>query len=284
MSKVDLHLHTSFSDGRLTPLELVTFCYEKGLKVIAISDHDTTEGISQAKSVGCTLGMEVVSAIELGTSLNGAEIHVLGYFIEPEQIEFQETLVNYREARVNRTEGIVSKLNALGISLSWEQVSDLAGIGSIGRPHIAYALVKYGYVNNIREAFDIYLKPGTLAYIPRDLPTPHESVRMIKENGGVPVLAHPLFTKSKSDRYDIPFLEDLVESLCEEGLKGLEVFYGDYTEGQIEKLLNISSKYDLVPCGGSDYHATGARDEVIPGETGPSIEHFLELKNLSNVV
>ena len=284
MPKVDLHLHTTYSDGRLTPSELVTFCFEKGLEVIAISDHDTTEGIRQSESLACTLGIEVVPAVEVGTSLNGSEIHVLGYFIDSEQIEFQEMLTNYRDSRVNRAERMVSKLNALGIPLSWGKVSDLAGTGSIGRPHIAYALVKYGYVDNIREAFDGYLKLGAPGYIPRDLPTPHESVRMIKEHGGVPVLAHPLFTKSKSDRYDIPFLEDLVASLCEEGLKGIEVFYGDYTKEQIEKLLNISSKYHLVPCGGSDYHATGVRDEIIPGKSGPLMEHFLELKNLSNVV
>ena len=284
MSKVDLHLHTTYSDGRMTPSELVTMCFKKGLEVIAISDHDTTEGIHEAQKMAQPLEMEVVPSLELGTRSNELEIHVLGYFIDPEEILFQTALVNYRDGRGNRARKIVSKLNALGISLSWERVSDIAGDGAIGRPHIAYALVESGCANNIHEALDVYLKYGAPGYVPRDLPSPHEAVRMIKENGGVPVLAHPLFTKSRSDRRDIPCLNDLLESLCEEGLKGMEVFYGDYTKVQIEKLLKICRTYKLIPCGGSDYHATGAEDEVMPGTVGPPIEYFSELKSLSDVV
>jgi len=281
---VDLHLHTSHSDGSLTPSDLVNVCFEKGLQIIAISDHDTTEGIREAQKVAEPLGIEIVPSVELGTRLGESEIHVLGYFINPDDVVFQEMLENYREAREVRAKNIVLQLNATGVPLLWEKVSDLAGFGSIGRPHIAHALIELGYAKDIQEAFQRYLGLGTQGYVPRDLNTPQQAVRVIEENGGIAVIAHPLFTNTKLDRHDIPDLDDLIESLCDEGLKGLEVFYGDYTDGQIKRLLEICRKFQLVPCGGSDYHAIGAQNEVLPGDVGPPMEHFAELKRLSNVV
>ena len=283
MVRVDLHLHTSHSDGRLKPSELLNMCFQKGLTAIAISDHDTTEGISEAQHFARPLGIEIIPSVELGTRLNGFEIHVLGYFIDLDDVVFQELLCKYRNARVIRAKEIVLKLNAIGIPVSWEKVSAISGDGSIGRPHIAYALIELGYAKDVDEAFKKYIGYGAPGYVARDLLTPHQAVRAIKENSGIPAIAHPLFTNAKSDRGDIPHLEDLIASLCVEGLKGLEVFYGDYTGAQIEKLLKICRKYDLVPCGGSDYHAIGTPNEILPGDVGPPPEHLAELKRLNNV-
>ena len=268
--EVDLHLHTQASDGTLSPTQLVNLCAERGLKVIAISDHDSTEGLSEAyTAVQEYPGVEIIPAIELSTDVPGSEIHILGYFINTSDSAFQHTLKRFREGRYERGRLMVEKLVELGYSITWERVQEIADDAAIGRPHIASAIVEAGYFEYSKDVFDSLIGRNGPAYVERAKLTPEDAIAMLRENGAVPVMAHPTYSAVKSDRGDVQSLEETLAHLQAHGLEGVEVFYGDYTREQVAYLKGIADNLGLIPCGGSDYHCSGNPGEPEPGSVGP---------------
>ena len=273
MAEVDLHLHTTHSDGRLTPAQLVRLCAARGLRVISISDHDSTEGIPEALEAALEFPqLTVITGVELSTDVPGSEIHMLGYFVDYQNSEFQRALRGFRDGREGRACEIVEKLATLGIEVSWERVRQLSGGGAIGRPHIAEAMVEGGYVRYPRDAFDQYLGREGMAYVGRVKLTPSEAIRILVDCGALPVMAHPTYSAVKSDRDEVDALRETLGWLKGEGLVGMEVYYGDYTAEQVDRLAALADELGLVPCGGSDYHASGNPGEPEPGTVGPSME------------
>ena len=282
MALVDLHLHTTYSDGRLTPTQLVRLCAERGLETIAISDHDSTEGLNEAfEAAAEAQGLLVIPAIELSTDIPGSEIHVLGYFVDRDEPDFQRTLTRFRDGRERRGEKMVERLAELGVEVSWERVKEISGGGAIDRPHIAQAMVEAGHVRYPRDAFDKYIGRNGAAYAERIKLTPSEAVGILRANGAVPVMAHPTYSASKSDRDEVDQLRDIVTELKDAGLAGMEVHYGDYTPQQVDYLARLAEELDLIPCGGSDYHASGNPGEPEPGSVGPPPETVEALRALS---
>jgi 3',5'-nucleoside bisphosphate phosphatase len=246
---IDLHVHTQFSDGTLTPHELVACALDKGLDVLGITDHDTVEGIPYALAAAEGTLLRVVPGIELSTDLNGEELHILGYFIDPHHDHLLRSLAGFRQQRLDRARSMVSRLEDLGLPLSWERVLDLSGQGVVGRPHIARALQEAGYVDSLREAFDAYLSRERPAYVPRYKMTPAQAIELVHQAGGVSVLAHPWSVLSA--------LPDLVR--C--GLQGLEIYYPGYSPEVTEELQRLAWQHRLVCTGGSDFHSPDEASE-----------------------
>ena len=281
MAEVDLHLHTTFSDGTLTPTEVVQLCAANGLKVICISDHDSTEGLPEALEAAQSFPhMELIPGIELSTDVPGSEIHVLGYWVDYHSSEFQRTLLGFRETRQERGREMVEKLNEIGVKISWERVKELSDGGAIGRPHIAQAMVEAGYVKYPRDAFDKYIGRNGLVYVERAKLTPSEAVGILVNNGALPVMAHPTYYDAGSMEGDLSELAKVLGELKAAGLVGMEVYYRDYTPDQVKGLARLADDLGLVPCGGTDYHASGNPGEPEPGTAGPPIETVERLKSL----
>lgn len=265
MHEVDLHLHTTHSDGTLSPTELVDLCAQKGLKVIAISDHDSTEGVAEAQEAAARHGIEIIPAIELSTDVPDNEIHMLGYFVDMEDAGFQELLRSFRAGREDRGREMVERLRKLGLEITWDEVERIADGAAVGRPHIAQAMIERGYVSEWQEAFERYIGRTGPAYVERTRLEPEEAIQVLLDNGALPVMAHPLYY----EREDTQILRRIVSDLKDAGMVGLEVHYGEFSKGEIQMLANIAAEFDLIPCGGSDYHASGKPGEIIPGEAGP---------------
>ena len=274
--EIDLHLHTTASDGRLSPTELVRLAADQGLKQISISDHDSTEGLAEAYEESQKFpDLRIIPGIELSTDVPGDEIHMLGYFIQYEDVGFQEILKRFRSARVDRAREMVEKLAALGIVLDWERVQEIAGEGSVGRPHIALAMVESGYCKEPKDAFPEYLGRNGLAYAERPKMTPTEGVEMLRRIGGVPVLAHPAYMND---------LEPNIAALKEAGLLGMEVYYAKFDADTVRRLESLADKYGLIPCGGSDFHGLGNSDEALPGTAGPPASTVVQLEEASESI
>ena len=260
-ANIDLHLHTLASDGRLTPTELIRLAAKLGLKTIAVTDHASTEGLAEAYEAAKEFPeLRIIPGIEMSADIPGDEVHVLGYFLDYQDEQFQATLSEFRTGRVGRAQIMVEKLKDLGKPVDWERVLHFAGDGSVGRPHIALAMVEAGYFKEPKEAFDEYLGNGGLAYYDRPKLNPIESVEMIQRVGGVPVLAHPTFMND---------MEAGIANLKKVGLKGMEVYYAQYDDDTVRHLARLAKEYDLIPCGGSDYHGLGNTGEPLPGTLGP---------------
>ena len=274
MHEVDLHLHTTHSDGTLTPTELVDLCARNGLRVIAISDHDSTEGVAEAQAAAIKHGIEVIPAIELSTDVPGNEIHMLGYFIDMDDAGFQHLLREFRAGREDRGRKMVERLADIGMDITWDEVERIADGAAVGRPHIAQAMIERGYVSQWQEAFDKYIGRTGPAYVERTRLEPEEAIQALLDNGALPVMAHPLYY----EREDTRKLRNLVASLKEAGMVGLEVHYGEFSESEIDMLASIAAELDLIACGGSDYHASGKPGEIIPGEAGPPMSTVESLR------
>jgi predicted metal-dependent phosphoesterase TrpH len=250
---LDLHLHSTVSDGRLPPSDLVRLAHEHGVTVMALSDHDATDGVDEAQRVGAPLGIRVIPAIELSTDLPGASIHVLGLFLDHHDADLQATLRQFREARLERAEQMVNALNRLGVSISLERVLEIAGEGSVGRPHVAQALLEAGHIRTIDEAFERYLGHGGPAYFEGFRLEPAEGIRLIHSVGGFASWAHPNELDGKDWLGYLP-------ALLEAGVDGLEVYYSkssEYPPSVNSDLLEACAANDLVPTVGSDYHGFG---------------------------
>ena len=270
---VDLHLHTTASDGRLTPTELVELTASKGLRTISVSDHDTTAGLVEAQqAVSRVPGMRLIPGIELSCDVPGGEVHMLGYFMDVEDTGFQEMLARFREGRLARGEGMVRKLVEFGMEIEWERVLEIAGDASVGRPHIAQALVEKGYFPEPSEAFRDYLGRNGKAYVERAKLTPPDAVKLLNDVGGVAVFAHPWFERRGNEPEPEQSLIETVEELKAAGLHGMEVHYAMYDAATVDWLADVARAYDLIPCGGSDYHHSGNSREPRPGVNGPPME------------
>ena len=282
---VDLHLHTTASDGRLTPTELVELTASKGLRTISVSDHDTTAGLEEAqRAVNRIPGMRLIPGIELSCDVPGGEVHMLGYFMDIEDAGFQEMLAGFREGRLARGEGMVRKLAEFGMEIEWERVLEIAGDASVGRPHIAQALVEKGYFAEPSDAFREYLGRNGKAYVERAKLTPPDAVKLLNDVGGVAVFAHPWFERRGNEPEPEQSLIETVEELKAAGLHGMEVHYSMYDEATVDWLADVARAYDLIPCGGSDYHHSGNSREPLPGVNGPPMETVERLEEAARLL
>lgn len=260
MVEVDLHLHTTASDGTLTPTQLVDQISTTTLRTIAITDHDSTDGVEEAiASTSKHDGLTVIPGIELGTATDDSDLHLLGYFIDIHNESLQAKLDQFRTERVDVARAMVDKLAQLKRPVSWERVVEMAE-GSVGRPHIARAMVEAGHVQTVGEAFERFLGNDGIARVPRPKLHPVDALQMIHDAGGVGVVAHPRTVNR---------LKPLVKELANAGLAGIEVYAEKYSSNKRDTYLDIATRHDLIPAGGTDYHALGARNETVPGTNGP---------------
>jgi len=270
--RVDLHLHSTASDGRLSPAELVIKAAAEGLSVIALTDHDTVDGIATAMEAAREFPeLRFIPGIEISTDVAEGEVHILGYFIDHTNHSLQAALEKMRNSRWERARKMVMKLNELGCPLEWERVSEIAGEGTVGRPHIAQALLERGHISSFREAFEKYINRDGPAYVERKKVTPSGAVKMVIRAGGLPVLAHPLTT---------PEPEEMTVSLKAAGLIGIEAYYASYATEDVERLVAIADRLDLIATGGTDFHGIDADAEAhIGGMEIPekSVERLLAL-------
>jgi predicted metal-dependent phosphoesterase TrpH len=257
-SKVDLHTHTIASDGTFTPRELVETAARRGLRVLAITDHDSTEGIAEALTTARSTHLELWPGVEISTDVPGGEVHILGYMIDHLDRVLQETLRKLRESRLGRARRMVDKLGALGMRVSWERVQEIAGAGAVGRPHVAQAMLEQGYVDSIAEAFNRYIGRNGPAYVERYRLTPEEAVQLIVRAKGLASLAHPVNVGPTSDTGEQLDLEALLPRLVPAGLAGIEVYYAGYTPEITKRLLQYAARWSLMGTGGSDFHGRGA--------------------------
>ncbi|MGE5473717.1 MAG: PHP domain-containing protein [Ignavibacteriales bacterium] len=244
---IDLHVHTTASDGTLTPYQLVKHASEKGLSAVAITDHDTIAGIKEAISAGQEFGVEIIPGLEISVD-HESEMHILGYFLKP-SVELENRLKDLRVRRNKRNVKIINKLNEFGFDISIDEIQNKARHESVGRPHIASVLLSKGYVKSISEAFDVYLAEGRKAYFERERISPKEGIDLIKNAGGISVLAHPKYLRQDG-------VEDVIASLKEVGLQGIEVYYSMNKKEEIIRYKRIAKRLCLIATGGSDFHGT----------------------------
>ena len=251
---VDLHAHTTASDGSLTPTELVSAAAKLGLRAIAVTDHDTIGGLSEARdaATGIHGGIEFISGIELAVEDDNGRFHLLGYLFDQDDSELADTLVALRRRRAARNEKILVKVQELQLDLSWDDVMAEVPEGGevIGRPHIAAAMVRRGIVADRQEAFDKYLAQGAPLYFPKGGLTPKDAIALLHRAGGIAVMAHPGLSKwSEPEK-----LEAYIIELKAQGLDGVEVYYSQHTPEQIEAYAAIAKRLGLIATGGSDFH------------------------------
>ncbi|MCH7955705.1 MAG: PHP domain-containing protein [Candidatus Marinimicrobia bacterium] len=254
---IDLHTHTSASDGTYSPASLVTLAKEQGIEAIAVTDHDTIEGLAEARETGERLGVEVIPGMELSVEHGPGSMHILGLLINPEDKGLNDTLSKLQESRSSRNPKIIEKLNRLGMPITMEEVEKISGGGQVGRPHIAAALLKNGHVSNIQEAFDKYLKKGATAYFERYRLSREEAADAIHGAGGLLILAHPGTLGVNGSNFD-----NLLSELKETGFDGIEVFYNNHSQVEEDRLMKIADKLGFIISGGTDFH----------GENKPSIK------------
>lgn len=259
---IDLHTHSTASDGIYSPTELLHRAKDVGLRVLALTDHDSTGGLEEAAQAAAKLDIDFIPGIEINTDVSGGEVHVLGYFPEYQRPAFQAVLTVLRDARERRGQRMVELLNEQGITIAWERVRQIAQ-GSVGRPHVAKALLEAGYVHTIGEAFDKYIGKGCYAYVPRYRLTPEDAVGLIASANGLPVMAHPV---------ELPGIAELrswLPGLCKAGMVGLETYYGPYTSEEEQALRTLADEYNLIPTGGTDFHGPGIHPTPLGGRHVP---------------
>ena len=254
---IDLHVHSSFSDGSFTPTELAVRGTEIGLSAMALTDHDGVDGVPLFLDACEGRPMEGISGVEISASVDHGTLHMLGYFIDPQDAKLSEVLEHIREGRSERNHRILDKLKALGLELEWDEVRAFAGEDVVGRPHFAQALLARGYVRSKDDAFGVYLAKGKSAYVDRFRLPPGESIALIAEAGGVPVLAHPFTLDLGAGA-----LRSFTTELKEAGLQGIEVYYSEHSDRQRAEYLGLAAELDLVATGGSDFH----------GEINPAVK------------
>ena len=256
MGALDFHSHTTASDGTLPPRELVRLAARHGVRVLAVTDHDSTEGLAEATDEAARQpDMTIVPGLEINCDVEGAEIHVLGYFVDHGAGWFQAFLREQRAERVARVQRIAERLTELGMPIDPAEVFALVKEGSPGRPHVAQVMVDRGYVKSVREAFDRYLHAGGPANVPRRRLTPVEAVSVIRRARGVPVFAHPGLANRDA----------LIPELVAAGLMGIESYYAEHSAGQTARYLEICREHGLVATGGSDYHGPQSGRANLPG-------------------
>lgn len=250
MGYIDLHTHSTASDGTFPPREVVRLAKERRLKALALTDHDTIAGLPEAMAAGQEFGIEVIPGVEISARHADGSMHILGYFLDYESEPLARRLTVLQKARQDRNPQIIAKLNQLGIPLTMEQVERLSGGGQVGRPHIARALYEGGYVRSLQEAFDIYLGNDGKAYVSKFRFPPEEAMAMIRDAGGIPVLAHPFTLGLHTSETLRPLLKELMAL----GLAGIECYYPEHSFGQEALYLFLARELGLLVTGGSDFH------------------------------
>jgi predicted metal-dependent phosphoesterase TrpH len=257
---VDLHTHTTASDGTYTPSALVDEASQRGVRVLAVTDHDSTEGLAEAiEEAERRRPLEIIPGIEINCDVEGAEIHVLGYLMDWQAGWFQDFCREQRRERRARVHRMVEQLATIGMPLDADEVFAIVKEGSAGRPHVAQVMVARGYVKTVREAFDKYLGSGKPGHVPRKKVTPEDAVRIIRKAGGVPVFAHP----GLADR------DELIPELIAAGLMGIECYYTEHSAAQRATYLQICKDRDLVATGGSDFHGPKVRAATLGSPSVP---------------
>lgn len=249
MREIDLHVHTTASDGTFAPAEAVRLAAETGLRAIAVTDHDSAFGYPEAAQAGAELGVEVVPGIEISTKFHRA-VHILGYYIDPHSPQLEPVLNWVVQDRDERNQKMAAMMANDGLPVSYEQMHERFG-PVIGRPHFARVLVELGLAENVSDAFDKYVEKGRKYYVGRNFLSIERSIEIIRAAGGVPVLAHPFQYK-----LDDAGLRELIEHCMESGLQGMECRYSGYDAEMSEYLLRLAAEYGLLPTGGSDFHGT----------------------------
>jgi len=269
---VDLHIHSTFSDGGFTPEEIVKYASKKGLAAIAITDHDNTDATLSAIRAGKKLGVEIVPGVELSVepeSPRDEEIHILGYYINWQDENFQEKLRRFQEARRKRAYKILEKLDRLGIKIDPQQLFELAGKGSVGRMHVAKVLKDEGFVDYLQKAFDLYLAYGKPAYVPKLRLPSQEALDLISRIGGISVIAHPLYGGNS---------KEIIQKLKGLGLDGIEVYYTNHTPEDVKRFRSWAKAFSLLITGGSDSHGGTLDEEVLIGNQEVPYDVLAQLK------
>jgi predicted metal-dependent phosphoesterase TrpH len=271
MSIGDFHTHSTRSDGRRSPAGLVDLAASRGVRFMALSDHDTVDGIEEARAAAARhAGFLLLPSVELSCDVPGTEVHMLGLCINPDDAHLRQRLEQFRRGRIERAERMVEALTRLGAPIEWSRVQEIAGEASVGRPHVAQALLERGHVQTFDEAFQRFLGRNGPAYFEREKLAPAEAIVMIREAGGVAVFAHPSFT----DGY-----EEMAAALAAQGLFGMEVYYRAYPPDLVETLRALAERLGLFTLGGSDFHGIERNDERQPGDIplpDSVVESFIE--------
>lgn len=262
--EADLHLHSICSDGALSPEALVSLAHSRGLRALALTDHDTIDGVARARVAAQACGLELVTGIEMTCRSRGRDVHVLGYGFDEGSAALAASLARSRDRRDERAREMVAKLNALGLAIAFDDVKRLAGTAPVGRPHVARALVASGAVRSIDEAFRKFLSDFGPAFVPASTLGSDEAIALIRATGGVAVCAHPSLYRGWS-------AEGLVEALAAEGLGGVEVWHPKHGVEESRRLSELARRFGLLETGGSDFHG-GGNGGVLPGDAGVSLE------------
>ena len=270
-SFVDLHCHSTASDGTFSPTQVVDLAVGSGLSALALTDHDTIGGVAEAAAAAKKAGVDFLPGIEISAEYpHPGTMHILGYGIDPESSTLKELTTTLIAGRDNRNPRIIAKLQELGVKITMEEVENQAGGNVVGRPHIAAILHRKGYVSSIKEAFNKYLAQGAPAYFDKERLTPKQALEMIRSCGGLPVLAHVIQLRTDNDGQ----LDRVVKDMVDLGLAGIEVFHSDHNPDWIDKCQRLAAKYKLLKTGGSDFHGNNkahielgnARGQRVPRE------------------
>ena len=256
---VDLHLHTTASDGAFSPAQIVQMALEAGLRAVAITDHDTMDGVEEAVAAAAGTGLAVIPGVEMSSELPQGEAHILGYYLDAHNPDLVRLLATLRKSRWDRAQRMVEKLGALGMPVSWDRVAAIANGGAVGRPHVARALMEAGHVSSVQDAFALYIGREGPAYVDRYKLMPLEVAQAVVRWGGLPVLAHPSFVTD---------LTALLPRLVSAGLVGLEAYYTGYPPEVTANLLRLARANGLVGTGGSDFHGQSVVAGAVLGSVG----------------
>ncbi len=267
-NSADLHLHTRFSDGVDTPEEVVERVARAGISVMAITDHDNIEAFGRALAASAKAGIELLVGIEMSASFEGIEVHVLGYGFDRTHAAFLAHLKIQQARRVERVYETVTRLGRVGVNISAQEILELAGEGTVGRPHVARILLKRGYISSVAEAFEKYIGNNGPGFVSGSTIVPSEIIGFIRQAGGVAVLAHPVYLKK----------DEIIERFAREGLQGLEVYHSSHTPDVIRRYEALADRLGLIRTGGSDYHGEANKEGVVIGACRLPLKYVDALK------
>ncbi len=270
---IDLHSHTTASDGQHPPRELLSLAAKAGVTVLSVTDHDTVAGLAEAAEAARALGVELVPGIEVSAFVLRKEVHILGHFVRPDDEDLARFAVRLRDEREQRMEAMVAKMKGLGFPVTMKHVRDVAGEAQLGRPHLARVLVNQGWCLDVKAAFDKFLGTGRAAWVDRFRLDAADAIRLIRKAGGTATLAHPF--ASKMERYEI-------QTLAKAGLAGLEVGHSDHNPQARQKYLALAREFELVPTAGSDYHGPDVTPDTRLGSVGMAPDDFARLRALAS--
>jgi 3',5'-nucleoside bisphosphate phosphatase len=257
MNFIDLHCHSTASDGTLVPADVVRLAKSSELTALALTDHDTIAGLPEAAATAKEVGLEFLTGIEISCEIaRPATLHMLGYGVDIESPQLKELTGQLIAGRDDRNPRIIRKLNELDVAVTMEEVEQEARGDVVGRPHIAAVMLRKGYVTSIKQAFDKYLATGAAAYFDRDRPNPGRGIELIRQAGGLPVLAHPIQLRTENDGQ----LERIIKDLADLGLAGMEIIHSDHDAALVEKYNRLADRFGLLKTGGSDFHGSNKKD------------------------